>query len=647
MTAPDNVITLADLASVPQWVAWRNEERDGKTTKVPYFSPGMRAEANNPSTWLTHDAAVALAQIIINGTGGGVGIELGPCGECWIIGVDLDACRDPATGVIEPWAMEVIERFGTYGEVSPSGTGVKLFGLTDPADVPALRTLMGTTHGRQFKRTNGGAHPPAIELYTSSRYFATTWQALDDSLPELRTVPLTDFRWLIEHAGPEFSGKARTNSKTSGGGADGGGAGDAAGILHRLNTAAKHSRLVETALRNAATMRGGSRSEGALGLGAALKRAGWSYQDMKAALLVCPATAEWANESAGDDRQFRRIWERGSDTSGDNNDAHSEHSGLDPLWCDTDDWVEADIPKRPWIAPGRPLRGSVTLVTGPPSGMKSSLMLAWGCSLALGIDCGRFHPVTAGASIVYNVEDNATEQRRRLSAAARQFGAKPADIAGKVIRTGPSGVGTLLTRDDAGRVHFTPAMNRLEHLIIQHKVDVLFVDPLSELHTSEENDNGAMRVIVARFRELAVKYNIAVCILHHTRKGGAGSAGDLDIARGASAIIGAVRVALTLCGMSEDDAKAFGLPIDTLARSHYVRLDDAKQNYAAVLDAEWFEKVPHPLDNGEACPQQSPGRHRRRNRDRQPRWSRWPPRSRAEPQQARPTRPSCRKTLDQ
>jgi hypothetical protein len=149
-------------------------------------------------------------------------------------------------------------------------------------------------------------------------------------------------------------------------------------------------------------------------------------------------------------------------------------------------------------------------------------------------------------------------------------------------------------------------MDRLEHLICQHNIDVLFVDPLSELHNVEENDNGAMRAIVARFRELATKHNIAVCILHHTRKGGASSPGDLDTARGASAIAGAVRVALTLCGMSEDDASALGLSTDVQARSHYIRLDDAKQNYAAILDAEWFEKVVHTLDNGELVPAAEP-----------------------------------------
>ena len=187
----------------------------------------------------------------------------------------------------------------------------------------------------------------------------------------------------------------------------------------------------------------------------------------------------------------------------------------------------------------------MTLLTGPPSVMKSSLVLAWACSLALRRDFSRFHPNIQAPIIVYNVEDDAVEQRRRLSATLRQFGAVPADIHDKVVRTGPSGIGTLLIRDDAGQIHFTPAMERLEEMIRVYKPAALVVDPLSELHGCEENDNTALRAIIARFRELAVEHDIAVVILHHTRKGGA-SPGDPDSARGASAIIGAVRIALTL-----------------------------------------------------------------------------------------------------
>ena len=171
-------IALSSLIEDPVWVAWRNEVREeGKPpTKVPYCAPDRKAEANDPTTWMPHDRAVRLADMI----GGGIGIELGQQGEYWLAGVDFDTCRDPARGEIAPWAQAALERLDTYTEVSPSGFGVKAFLLINAADIAQLRALMGTQHGRQFKRANGaGAHPPAIELYVSHRYFAVTWQPLD------------------------------------------------------------------------------------------------------------------------------------------------------------------------------------------------------------------------------------------------------------------------------------------------------------------------------------------------------------------------------------------------------------------------------------------------------------------------------------
>jgi hypothetical protein len=130
---------------------------------------------------------------------------------------------------------------------------------------------------------------------------------------------------------------------------------------------------------------------------------------------------------------------------------------------------------------------------------------------------------------------------------------------------------------------------------------MLIVDPLAELHTEQENDNTALRSVIANFRALAVTFNMAVIVLHHTRKGTV-APGDPDAARGASSIIGAGRVALTVCPMSEDDAAALGLPKDRRTRSAYIRLDDARQSYAAIGDARWFEKVVYVLNNGEHVP---------------------------------------------
>jgi len=269
------------------------------------------------------------------------------------------------------------------------------------------------------------------------------------------------------------------------------------------------------------------------------------------------------------------------------------------LWVDDEAWSEAELPCRDWVAPGYALRGAVTVIAGPPSAMKSSLMLGWACALALGREHGRFRPAAKASTIIYNVEDDRQEQRRRLSAALRQFNSQPSDIADRVVRTGPTKIGRLFEAGDNGGLQPTAAMRRLRDLVGQRRPAMLIVDPLAELHVADENDNTALRAVIAEFRTLAVEFNLAVILIHHTRKGAA-APGDPDSARGASAIVGAARTVLTLTGMAEDDARAFGLPGDRKVRSRYIRLDDAKQNYAGVEDPVWYEKVVHMLDNGEA-----------------------------------------------
>lgn len=60
--------------------------------------------------------------------------------------------------------------------------------------------------------------------------------------------------------------------------------------------------------------------------------------------------------------------------------------------------------------------------------------------------------------------------------------------------------------------------------------------------------------------------------------------------------------------MSEEDAKSVAVPTDRRTRSKYVRLDDAKQNYAAIGAAQWYEKTLYHLDNGEVVPAAVPWR---------------------------------------
>ena len=200
-------ITLAALAPRRTWVAWQTEDRgDGEPTKVPHSPFGGKARAGAPQTWGTRAQAEARAAKLPKPYGtGGVGIEFFQLDDGRSYGgIDLDCCCDPATGNLEDWAQDVVKRFASYTETSPSGTGVKIFFLYTTADLDLLREAMaGAKWGKQFKR-RGGDHPPAIELHLGNRYFAVTDKSLAGCMADFRHVETELLLDLIRVIGPAF-----------------------------------------------------------------------------------------------------------------------------------------------------------------------------------------------------------------------------------------------------------------------------------------------------------------------------------------------------------------------------------------------------------------------------------------------------------
>lgn len=86
--------------------------------KVPRTVAGRSASSTDPATWATFDEALA------SRVGDGLGFVLAADG---IACIDLDHCLDG--GVLAGWAREILDACGpTYVEVSPSGTGLHVFG---------------------------------------------------------------------------------------------------------------------------------------------------------------------------------------------------------------------------------------------------------------------------------------------------------------------------------------------------------------------------------------------------------------------------------------------------------------------------------------------------------------------------------------
>jgi hypothetical protein len=216
------------------------------------------------------------------------------------------------------------------------------------------------------------------------------------------------------------------------------------------------------------------------------------------------------------------------------------------------------------------------------------------------LEYNRFRPVAPLRVLSYNVEDDLHEERRRLSATLRQFCASSRDLRGKLRIVGPTSIGTLMERDMAtGRLRLTEAMVDLISHIEQFQPDLVLLDPLAELHTSDENDNTGVRSVISQLRAVAVRYNVGLVLAHHVRKG-AIAPGDPDGVRGGGAIVNAARFVFTVCSMSEDEANS--LSILKEARKYYFRVDGAKINLSPIEEAEWFERVAYPLDNGEDVP---------------------------------------------
>jgi putative DNA primase/helicase len=152
------------LKAIDQWVVWRYfwlEDRR-KWDKPPLQSHGGNlASTTDPKTWSPFEDAFKCYQAsqIESWRLDGIGFVFVKKNR--LIGIDLDKVRNPENGDIQDWALDIILKFPTYTELSPSSTGIHLIGN-------------GTLPGSGLKL-------PHIELYDEKRYFTITGHRLEVS----------------------------------------------------------------------------------------------------------------------------------------------------------------------------------------------------------------------------------------------------------------------------------------------------------------------------------------------------------------------------------------------------------------------------------------------------------------------------------
>lgn len=142
----------AELRDLPQWVVWKYERdpRRAKPKKVPVCPrSGSNASSTNPQTWGSFADAVACCE---GGAYEGVGFVFSA--DDPYCGIDLDKCVSGGGADVNEFASELIERMGSYAELSPSGTGVHII-------------VKAVLPGR-------GRKTAEVEIYDRGRFFTVT-----------------------------------------------------------------------------------------------------------------------------------------------------------------------------------------------------------------------------------------------------------------------------------------------------------------------------------------------------------------------------------------------------------------------------------------------------------------------------------------
>jgi hypothetical protein len=114
------------LKDLPRWAPWKavwSAKRE-KYDKIPYRAdaPGYGLSTAQPDKWYSFDVALASLEQHPHAFHG-LGLVL--TGIKGLVGTDLDGCVNE--GVIAPWAQAIVTDLNSYTEISPSGTGLRVF----------------------------------------------------------------------------------------------------------------------------------------------------------------------------------------------------------------------------------------------------------------------------------------------------------------------------------------------------------------------------------------------------------------------------------------------------------------------------------------------------------------------------------------
>lgn len=520
------------LQQLDRWCRWQLETPPGgKPTKRPLGSVRGRL--------LTFEQARAVAPVT-NEAGLGFaftgGVKL-PTGEA-IFALDLDGCVTPE-GTIEGWAQEIVDAHDrSYTEVTPSGTGLRVWIAVRRPPKSLARTKVDVP----FAAPPGVTKKPNVQVFglPLAQYVTVTGEHLELSRPQMRIVENLD--WLIERFELGESDDAPGQLP------DGTGAVPSLAEVDRAVRAAAPQLVDGDWKPTVASRRDGSASEAYFVLVQHVLRASRGYGAVAVAFLL--ERTAWGRgeieDSKDANRYTRETWVRNEvarvagkkapapaadvfDDGFEMPQLMSERrpapaADSDLLFRDLPDFLQGEDDAEFLVYNVLPAEGLAQFYGDPSSG-KTPFVLSLAVHVAAGLPSWFGHKVDRHGTVVYMVGEGRQGLRKRLRAEARLHGLEPEKIDLRATKR----PGRLTDEDDVARW-----IAAIEAAAPQG-IALLVVDTQNaNFGAGNENATEDMTLFVQHLKALSARLRCLVALTHHKGHG------DKERGRGNTALWGAL-----------------------------------------------------------------------------------------------------------
>ncbi|MDP6250144.1 MAG: AAA family ATPase [Candidatus Pacebacteria bacterium] len=489
-----------ELKACNQWVMYRLMKKPGKVKpdRVPMRANFSNASVTNPKTWCSFDDAVsALKKKNFNG----IGFVF--TGEDPYCGIDMDSCVNPKTNIIESWAKDWIDKFASYTELSPSGTGVHII-------------VKGKLLSEKGKKKED------YEIYDRKRFFTFTGNIISPEyshIEERQEVAEEFYNFITDKQAIKTEIPLPEGQVLS-------------------------SREIEDVIKKAKSAKNGEKFS-------KLFDGAWEEfvypSQSEADQALCDLLAYWTDcNPIGIDQLFcksklyRDKWDRDDyrDSTIGNAISITRQQTKDDTCSKEEDVTEgfhiihiSDVKHQPMeyqIDRIWPIN-SVGIMSGQPGAHKS--WLAWEIAVCISSGTMLFgiYECRKGRVLAFNDEDNLSMVTcSRIKALALQ---KNLDI--KYLDLDLINVPAITLNDDV-------VQKKLELTIKQYKPDMVIFDPLRNVHSLDEDNATAMSAKLLHFlREMNRRYSCSVLLVCHDKKSRRdGGSNRPDQVRGSNALVG-------------------------------------------------------------------------------------------------------------